>query len=386
MKIIYVVARPLEINTSASLRNLSTINGLTELGHQVTVVCSNYDEKHPSFDKSIKSKAEKTFYIQTNNIQKIQGLGRNLKILKPLRKFLYKLKMERNIYGEYPSFSNNYIIEGLNIQDFDLIISSSDPKSSHLFVDKLLEYSKKKIPWIQIWGDPFMLDITRKKKNEKKIYMEEKRLISKASKIVYVSPLTQEKQKELYPDYRKKMFFIPIPFVRKEYYETASLSQKKSLNFLYTGDFNSDVRNIVPLIQYISDSGIPHKLIVAGSGDLEQDRYRNVEFKGRISYADVLALEKDADVLVFLSNRKGTQIPGKIYQYSGTNKPILFINDGDGKERIENYFEPLKRYAFCDNTKESIENGILELIKEDQAFVPVKDFEPINVARKILIL
>ena len=46
MKILYVVSRPLEINTSASIRNRATIEGLVELGHNVNIITTEPDEKH----------------------------------------------------------------------------------------------------------------------------------------------------------------------------------------------------------------------------------------------------------------------------------------------------------------------------------------------------
>ena len=44
MKILYVVSRPLEINTSASIRNRATIEGLVELGHNVNIITTEPDE------------------------------------------------------------------------------------------------------------------------------------------------------------------------------------------------------------------------------------------------------------------------------------------------------------------------------------------------------
>ncbi len=100
-------------------------------------------------------------------------------------------------------------------------------------------------------------------------------------------------------------------------------------------------------------------------------------------------MEDATNVLIFLCNRQGGQIPGKIYQYSATDKIVLFIMDGTDEERkvLYNYFAPFNRYVFCDNTKEDIiraihliESGNFDNIKN----VPLEDFNPRETIRKIL--
>ena len=93
-------------------------------------------------------------------------------------------------------------------------------------------------------------------------------------------------------------------------------------------------------------------------------------------------------MLVFLCNRRGGQIPGKIYQYSSTEKTILFILDGTEEEKAEicRYFGQYHRYVFCENTEEDvgrairqIENGDLggAVNKSVDAFLPVRIVESI---------
>lgn len=382
MKILYVLARPTEINSSASIRNLSTINGLVELGHEVTVISSKYDTKHPNYDKSLGSNAQKKIYIDLNAEQRINGIGRNTKILQPLRKIAYDYKMSKNIYGDYISFPKKIDKYIQLANESDLIISSSDPKVSHLFVEKLLEKVIKELPWIQIWGDPFLSDITSVNKNKTQIYNEEKRLLSKADKVVYVSPITNKNQKELYKESKDKMYFIPTPYVEEKKYQ---ISANTKLHFLYTGDFNKKVRNIQPLVDYFDT--VDHRLTIVGTGEANNIRKENIKTSGRLNYSELSELEKEADVLIFLANKSGGQIPGKIFQYSGTNKPILFINDGENSELLEDIFKEYKRYIFVDNNikniSEVVNNAVLEE-KFNTEYQIVKDFSSLSVAREIV--
>ena len=90
-------------------------------------------------------------------------------------------------------------IEETEIQDdsYDLVISSSDPKSSHLFVYELYQRKRlKKTPWVQIWGDPFAADITntsliyrwKAKREEENVGAAEKRIFCLQGKDVVQSP------------------------------------------------------------------------------------------------------------------------------------------------------------------------------------------------------
>lgn len=388
MKILYVVARPIEINTSSSLRNLATINGFLKLGHEVTLLETRPDEKHPNFDLTLSMDNVNQIFVEEDNRQKFNKFGRNLNFMKPIRRFVYSFKMSNNIYGDFSNFSNKYKQIELNLDDYDIIISSSDPKSSHLFVYNLL--SKKKNlnkNWVQIWGDPFGSDITRSKK-EKKVYEEEEKLLSEATKIIYVSPLTLDEQKRLFPKQSEKMFFVPTPYLRKDS-NYSFIQNYNEVNFLYAGDYNSSVRNILPIINAFNKSEINHKLTIAGSGDVAIKKTKNVNCLGRLSYSEIKKLESETDVLVFLANKKGSQIPGKIYQYSGSTKPILFLTDGDMAQEIEDYFKKKDRYIFLKNESTSILDFLINLNNLDDlkfTYRPVDDFNDENVAMKILSL
>ena len=79
MKIIYVVSRPLEINTSASIRNRATIEGLVELGHSVNIITTKPDPKHINYDSSINSPNIETTYLKLGGVQTVAKVGRRFR-------------------------------------------------------------------------------------------------------------------------------------------------------------------------------------------------------------------------------------------------------------------------------------------------------------------
>ena len=384
MNILYVVSRPLEINTSASIRNRATIEGLIKLGHKVDLITTAFDNNHCNFDKSISKIDINIKYIEIGGIQKVAKFGRRYRVFNPIKNIIHYLIDNLEIYDNLKGITK-YVNE-ININDkkYDLIISSSDPKSSHLFVNNLYEKNLiKNTPWIQIWGDPFLNDITIKNKYlNKKIKREEERLLKYAREVIYVSELTLENQKDIYPKYKDKMRYVPVPYIKKEMYEIKEMEKDKNITFLYCGDYSSKIRNIKPLYDAINNS--KHRLIICGDTDLKLEETKNVSIYKRVSYEKVREFENQADVLVHLSNLSGFQIPGKIYSYSRTNKLILFILDGD-TNLIKNSFEKYKRYIFVRNNKDI--SSVIKEIENNKYFKTqfiVDEFYCENVAKEII--
>ena len=178
------------------------------------------------------------------------------------------------------------------------------------------------------------------------------------------------------------MEYTPVPYIKEEIYTKVDL-EKKSLTFLYCGDYHSNVRNIKPLYDAIKET--KHRLIICGNSDVKLENTEHISIYPRVSYEKIKQFEKESDVLVHLSNLKGTQIPGKIYHYSGTNKPILFILDGD-KEKIINMFAEYNRYIFTENSISNL-NKVLLNISDDkykETLFSVKKFSPSNIAEEII--
>ncbi|MDI6452379.1 hypothetical protein [Peloplasma aerotolerans] len=384
MKILYVVSRPLEINSSASIRNLATIIGLTELGHEVKLITTLPDVNHPNYNIiDIPSNLE-VKYIKLNGTQKIASLFRRYKVLKPLRDYLHNYISNSSIYDNLLSIIN--FIDKIEINDdsFDLVISSSDPKSSHLFVHKLYEKKLLEItPWIQIWGDPFSTDISIKnRKIRKKLYIEEKKLLVYPFEIIYLSKLTLDDQINLFKEFSNKMRYVPAPFKQISVYPKNSVDYNL-LNILYSGDFNSTTRNILPLYEAVKKT--MHKLVICGSSNIQLSEVNNINVLPRLSLDEVKKLEEKADILVHLSNLSGSQIPGKIYQYIGTNKPVLFILDGQ-VDKLSEIFLEYNRFVFCLNSIDSIFETLKNFQKLNSLVSnDVQDkFAPVNIAQEII--
>ncbi|MDY0277446.1 MAG: hypothetical protein RBQ97_05135 [Acholeplasma sp.] len=384
MKILYIVSRPLEINTSASIRNQATIKGLIELGHDVKLITSNPDQNHSNYDLNYIPNLQDTYYIKLDGLQKHAKLIRKFRFLHPFKKIFQYMSNKLSLYDNLIDFTNH--VDELIIDDntYDVIISSSDPKSSHLFVYKLFETKKiVNTPWIQIWGDPFSADISRKNRNmNKKVFDEEMKLFIYPYSIIYLSSLTLEEQKKTFPKYSSKMRYVPAPYLHQNIYDNKKINYS-SINLLYSGDYSSNIRNILPLYNAVTNTD--HKLIICGNSDKRLQINDNIQIFPRLKFEEVKILEKNADVLVHLSNTNGNQIPGKIYQYAGTNKIILFILDGKSDE-LKTIYSKYNRFIFCNNETDSILQ-VFNKFEEYTRYVdgePLEEFSPRNISYEII--
>lgn len=380
MKILFIVLRPIEINSSTSIWNSAIINGLISNGHNVDVLTTMPDKRHSNYDDSLLNKKASVYYIQPNLSQSVANFARQGKLLNLVRRKLYKIHQLFKVYDIGSSYVKELDNLGFIKEKYDLMISSSDPKSSHLFALKCKINYQKATPWLQLWSDPFWGDITVNSiLTSRKVKKEEKRLLKNATKISYISNILCSNRANLYPEYKEKMMYFPIPFLKEV---VDKKEESDSLVFAYCGDYFSKVRNIKPFYDAINNS--KHSLIICGSSDIELENTEHVTILPRVSYEKVCEIEENADVLVHLSNLSGVQIPGKIFQYSGTEKKILFILDGNIKE-IQNEFSKYNRYCFVKNNIIDIEN-ILDHREIWDRFEKsiLKEYSPQYIAKKML--
>lgn len=388
MKILFIAGQAIKSNSSVSMMNIAYIKGLLEVGNQVKVITSKLPNEHIATDNGFKLPPEieiEEFKISGSYaaLSSKKNKANNI-IISKLKKLARTTYHSFSIYGSQKSWINN-VYKYSDDEYYDVIISSSDPKHSHLFAKKLIE--EKRIQyrkWVQLWGDPMYLDIT--KKNilfNKRLYKEEENLLSAADKIIYVSPFTAEKQKEIFPKFESKIEYILIPYLFKD---NSHVTNKigKDMTFGYFGDYHSKVRNLMPMYNaaYKTDT----KLIVRGNSDKLLDSKGKIDVDRRIPIEKLKKIESNTDVFIHLCNLKGTQIPAKVYYYSGTKKPILFILDGE-KKRIKNFFEKYDRYVFCENKEEEIVKAIEKLkngnYDKKKARI-LEELSPASIAKELM--
>lgn len=404
MKVLVINGDCVTTNTSANLCHLAYINGLVDLGCNVTLLsadCKDYvTDKSMVIPKQVKSY---TYYgvtlYEKLSLKKGSGGTANIssfdntaeskpkkqsvksKIINKAKSIVLASYGVHGIYSKFVKVANKFSSD----VSFDYIISISTPVTSHLIAHNLLKSGKiKGKKWIQIWEDPWFSDAYGFN-GKQKIYKEEKRLLSFAEKVCYVSPITLKNQQNIFPEYAEKMYWQPLPYYYKN--EEPKKQDSSKLVFGYFGAYYPASRDIIPFYNAAVKTGVETNICGDPSNLFEPTD--NIKIYSRLPLAKLKPIEDSTNVLVFLCNRKGGQIPGKIYQYSATDKTILFILDGTDEEKkiLREYFEPFNRYVFCENTEEDIIRAINLIKSNDLGEVknqPVEYFNPQDTIRKIL--
>lgn len=375
MKILFVTLAPFSGSGSGMIRNKALIQGIHSLGHDVDVltVCSN---KLQVSDNRTLSNGIKVFYAGENKLynhlshqNSPQVSGLSLCMEETIRYLAHKI---------YPwdytmSIANNIELNCLPSAEYDLVISSSNPYSSHRAVKNMINKGLRTRRWVQYWGDPLSNDVSRTNIVPEFILKRlEFNLLKDADEIVFVSPLTLSYEKKTHKRLKQKMKWRPIPYLKGSMPVFGTYIS-------YLGDYYTKNRNIMPLYNALKKYGKP--AIIAGDGDCILKPTDNLKIYSR---CDVRPFVEKTRINVVLLNEHGTQIPGKLYHCAGSFVPVLVICDGSIVDDVKHYFSKYDKFYFCENNVDSIISSLIVIDENYKLTEPILDFSPEIISRAFL--
>ncbi len=107
------------------------------------------------------------------------------------------------------------------------------------------------------------------------------------------------------------------------------------LKLIYAGSFYKGLREPFPLYSAIQNN---KKFILDVFGNISADyiiQTNNIFFRGAVDSSVVFNKYEDSDIIVFIDNDQGVQVPGKIYEILSAGRPILFIYNNDKSPSLE---------------------------------------------------
>ena len=396
MRILIIVGGYLRENSSANLCHRAYIQGFLDNGCDVTVISASDNDcpidrsielpvgaKYITFEGSRITKYAKNKSKQPSSYARTSNEGNSSK-----KRFLlgisFMKRVFRKIYGGHFGYDSAWLRKTVKSyqcwEPFDLIVSLSYPATSHVAAYKLLKKDRIRGKFFcQLWEDPWCYDVYCNKIEKSRLKCERK-IVRYADKVLYVSPVTKDIQAELFSETASKMDWLPLPYYYKD--KNKSISFEK-LTFGYFGDYQPTARNLQPF--YNTARKMRLETYICGSPANLFQSTDSISIHPRLPLNELKIYEDKVNVLVFVCNLKYGQIPGKIYQYSATNKKILFILDGTEEEKtvLYTYFKSFKRYHFCDNTEDDIVRAINNLYDASINDNCVEYFSPKNITRLI---
>lgn len=392
MKVLFVSSSVLK-KGSASVRNLALINGLREQGMEVDVLTLNWPE-HMN-DSFFKENLHRDVTVYRDNLfiidkyykvfkksSKKSGGGMSFK-----DKLMKKIRQAVLDFFYFPSLDKEWIksySKKIDYSRYSIIISSSDTKTSHCVVEKLRQ--KYDFTWVQYWGDPWYDDAGTKGIRRVRAFFWEKRLLSKGDLIAYASPPTMESCKKRYYREADKMMPLERGFLKE------ILSRKRDdgdkIIMTYIGSIYYG-RNINYLLDAVKEYNITQNKqielrvygILNGHEEL-LSHYDFIKINGYISYKEVLDVTAESDILLFLGNMADShQIPGKLYDFMGTDKTVLALLE-NMESPVADYINSLKRCIVFPNSAGAI--NITQVVNSIGDGRINESYSGKNIARKLL--
>lgn len=391
-KILYITTSYTLKNSSAAIRNNSLVKGFTELGYDVDVYTVTWPHTLVS-DFFLGEKNGQLHLTELPNLKRIHQIKTKISKAEKQPRFAAFRKLAKSLLffpDECGEWAGRFSLEGLD--SYDYLITSSDHKSSH-FVGLKIKAAFPQIPWIQIWGDPWNTDVNTPWLLKRRTARAERCLLKKADKVVYVSLPTRQAMARTYPSLASKMYYIPRGYYRACVSETTSASANENPGRIYSIVYAGVIsygRNIFPLLDVLASQAHWRDKITldiyghyAPEIEKKLKQYPFVRLQGDADFSRMFSIYSSASLLLYLSNKSGSsQIPGKLYDYLGTTKPILCLV-ADEADATSEFLRQFNRCLVMQNTPASIKNNLESIGRVLQACYPVEEaFSPVAIARQ----
>lgn len=252
-------------------------------------------------------------------------------------------------YWKKPAF--NVCSEIIENEEIKGIISSSFPITSHIIAHDLKE--KYNIPWIadlrDLWNlNPYISHTHIRNYFEKRL---ELKTFENVDILTTTTPLAKKTLQSLHPT--KKIVSVVSGYDPEDFKGLKQSKKSDKLTLMYAGSLYNGKRDpsilFEAISQLINENKIEsNKIAIDFYGDTtnlaELSQKYNIEqivnIHGKVSHGEVLQNQMNSDILLlisWMSEKEKMFIPGKVYEYMGSRKPILSIGykEGSLKELIE---------------------------------------------------
>ncbi len=231
----------------------------------------------------------------------------------------------------------NKAIELDDKYNYDVVFSISQPFQSHYVAEKVKAYKGENIKWIVFEFDPFSFNNQIKASTalRKRMHVDEKRIFEK-SDCVILTP-------ELYDYYKKKQFIkmdnkiFSLSFANFEQIKinetnvSCDFMERDKINCLFTGQLYDKIRDPGAVLEIFSQVDDKIKLhMMTNFSEEKISSYINGGYTAHVipfqNRDTALYNLMKADILINIGNTVEHQVPGKIFEYMSTGRPIIHFS------------------------------------------------------------
>lgn len=385
MKILYITSSFDKIG-SASIRNIGLVNGLLNNGCEVDVLTQEWPDMMK--DPSLKKYQDNRVCIYKDTIPIINRYFSNRIISTEKKKenkvIRFIVDLAKQIYF-FPDIDKQWIRlykKDLDYQKYDLIISSSDTKTAHFIGYKIKTIYD--IPWFSYWGDPWKDDMGTRGIKKVIASFFERKFIYYSDAVFYTSLPTIDAIKKEYGNLNH-LYYLPRGYLEKI---TTHNKVTDRIRLLYPGSIYYG-RNISNFIKEITNYNLKHKtkiqLDIYGYCDKKiKEIYDNeyIIFHDQVDYFTINRIISISDGVIILMNDKNShQIPGKLYDFFGTNKMIIAIMPGENIG-VETFLKSTERCLIYKSNNINLEEIVEKVYNE--SWKPLERYDTDRVAKELL--
>lgn len=234
----------------------------------------------------------------------------------------------------------------------DLVLSSHEPATT---LELGLHARRRGFRWVADLGDPVLAGYTPRRWR-RRAHRVERATCTGADLLLLTNPaaaaLLAQRHGAL-----SNVAILPQGFDRDARSASAGdLFDPGRLELFYTGSFYQFRRPDALLAALAADPSIrlsvaaitvPESILAAAKQAPER-----IRLLGFLPHLDVLALQRQADVLINIANDDPSQIPGKFNEYLGARRPILHLRKGD--DPVSRAVNELRRGWVSDDDEQSL--------------------------------
>lgn len=293
-------------------------------------------------------------------------------------------------YAEWLPFALRKGRKLLKANQYDIIISSSEPRVCHLLGYFLKKESQ--IPWIADYGDTWIYPIApllpESRFKQYILRKVETIILQKVDALTVAARGIKRVYLEQYPFLNSEKVHVITQGYDPDTFSRIGEETSQKFRIVYCGSFYRNLRNPMNFLHAIKELDRDDiEVIIAGRinefvHELKKDRYKKIIFyRGFLNHFQSLALEKSATVLLHIGTASDVQVPGKLYEYFGARRPILCIQGGEMDLSVKLVTQYNKGLVVQD-TKKDIKEGIMKfyslwknkLLDRDFNLDEVKDY------------
>lgn len=221
--------------------------------------------------------------------------------------------------------------------NYDIVISASQPFQSHYIAEKFKNIRGDNLKWIVFEFDPYAYNngIRASKRRRKKMYFDEIKVLEKSDATCLTQELYEYYKKENFIQVTPKVHILPFANLEKIEFDSTKVNKnfmiENKINCLFTGRLYDDIRNPKKLLEAFSMLGNEIHLSMMTNFSIRDMQVYSprgylpsvIPFQNRDTALYNLLC---ADILVNVGNDVEHQVPGKIFEYMSTGKPIIHFS------------------------------------------------------------